>query len=165
MQVSRPATLLKRNSNTIFLQHHFLKNNCKWLPLKRVLRFTYYYFHCCFLMTRPSIFINCSNHPPETYFIITFDEESWKPKEIVFHMSEMQFSEAVAWRFSLKNLFLKILQNAQENTCAKKRLWHWCFPVSFVKILRTTQSPVTASEFLMIFKLIHVVFQLLSLYA
>ena len=46
-------------------------------------------------------------------------------------------------------MFLKILQNLQENTCArvsfstfffnfiKKRLWHRCFPVKFVKFLRT----------------------------
>ena len=44
-----------------------------------------------------------------------------------------------------KNVFLKNLQNPQENTCAsvsfnlrpatflKKRLWHRCFPVNFAK--------------------------------
>ena len=55
-----------------------------------------------------------------------------------------------------KKLFLKTSQNSQENTCArvsfsiklqasglrpatllKKRLWHTCFPVNFVKFLRT----------------------------
>ena len=59
-------------------------------------------------------------------------------------------------RCSLKKLFLEISQNPQENTCArdsfliklqasglrpanllKKRLWHCCFPVYFVKFLRT----------------------------
>ena len=48
-------------------------------------------------------------------------------------------------------VFLKILQNSQESTCArvsfliklqlpalfKKRLWHRCFPVNFAKFLRT----------------------------
>ena len=45
-------------------------------------------------------------------------------------------------------MFLKFSQNSQENTCArasllrptsllKRRLWHMCFPVSFVKLLRT----------------------------
>ena len=48
----------------------------------------------------------------------------------------------VARRCSVKKMFLKILQNSQENTCTrvsllKKRLWHWCFPVNFVKYLRT----------------------------
>ena len=49
-------------------------------------------------------------------------------------------------------MFLEILQNSQENTCArvsfliklqarpatllKKRLWHRCFPVNFAKFLR-----------------------------
>ena len=45
-----------------------------------------------------------------------------------------------------KKMFLKISQSSQENTCArvsflitllKKRLWHRCFPVNFVKFLRT----------------------------
>ena len=58
-------------------------------------------------------------------------------------------------RCSKKKVFLKILQNSQENTCArvsfsekladrgpatvlKKRLWHKSFPVNFVKFLRTS---------------------------
>ena len=52
-----------------------------------------------------------------------------------------------------KKVFLKILQNSQENPCVrvsfliklqaplatllKKRLWHRCFPVNFAKFLRT----------------------------
>ena len=52
-----------------------------------------------------------------------------------------------------EKVFLEISQNPQENTCAsvsfliklqdwpatllKKRLWHRCFPVNFVKFLRT----------------------------
>ena len=43
-----------------------------------------------------------------------------------------------------KKVVLEISQNLQENTCArvsfliklKKRLWHRCFPVNFVKFLR-----------------------------
>ena len=54
---------------------------------------------------------------------------------------------------SLKKVFLEILQNLQENTCArvsfliklqappatllKKRLWHRCFPVNLAKFPRT----------------------------
>ena len=50
-----------------------------------------------------------------------------------------------------KKLFLEILQNSQENTCArvsflikllatllKKRLWYRRFPVNFVEFLRTS---------------------------
>ena len=42
-----------------------------------------------------------------------------------------------------KKVFLEVSQNSQEKTCAKvslllkKRLWHRCFPVNFVKFLRT----------------------------
>ena len=65
-------------------------------------------------------------------------------------------SEAVAWRCSVKKVFLEILQNSQENTCArvsfliklqvsgcnfislqlywKKRLWLW--PGVFLWVLR-----------------------------
>ena len=50
--------------------------------------------------------------------------------------------EAVLWRYSVEKVFLEIQQNSQENTCSrvsfsKKRLWHRCFPVNFVKFLRT----------------------------
>ena len=55
--------------------------------------------------------------------------------------------EAVIQRCSVKQVFLKILQNLQENPCAKvsfliklqlkKRLWRRCFPVSIAKLLRT----------------------------
>ena len=41
---------------------------------------------------------------------------------------------------SLKKVFLKLLQNSQEDTCvtaSKKRLWHRYFSVNFKKILRT----------------------------
>ena len=61
--------------------------------------------------------------------------------------------EAVAQRCSVKKVFSEVWQNSQKNTCArvsflikmqappvallKNRLWHRCFPVSFVKFLRT----------------------------
>ena len=56
-------------------------------------------------------------------------------------------TKAVVRRCSLKKMFLKILQNSWENTCArfsflrlqaaalKKRPWHRCFPVNFAKVL------------------------------
>ena len=66
------------------------------------------------------------------------------------------YNEAVVQRCSVKNVFLEISQNSQENTCArvsfliklqasglrpatllKKRLWHRRFPVKFAKFLRT----------------------------
>ena len=52
------------------------------------------------------------------------------------------YLEEVIRRCSVKNMLLKISQNSQENTCVrvyflKKRLFHGCFPVNFVKFLRT----------------------------
>ena len=64
-----------------------------------------------------------------------------------------RFWEAVVRKCSVTKVFLEISQNSQENTCArvsfiikmqvwpatllKKRLWHRCLPVNFVKSLRT----------------------------
>ena len=69
------------------------------------------------------------------------------------HSAYILVVEAVVRRCSVKNLFLEISQNSQEHTCArvsfliklqgwrpatllKKRRWHSCFPVNFVKFLR-----------------------------
>ena len=56
--------------------------------------------------------------------------------------------EAVAWRCSVKKVFLEIWQNPQKSTCAKAfflkscrrfhlhfHLWHRCFPVNLTKFL------------------------------
>ena len=53
-----------------------------------------------------------------------------------------QLTEAADKGVFLKKVFFKISQNSQENTYArtsllKKRLWDRCFPVIFVKLLRT----------------------------
>ena len=45
-------------------------------------------------------------------------------------------SEAVPQKSSVKKVFLEILQNSQQNTCA--RASYRCFPVNFVKFLRPT---------------------------
>ena len=57
----------------------------------------------------------------------------------------VQKAEAATSGVLREKAFLEISQNSQENTCAmlgpatllKKRLWHRCFPVNFVKFLRT----------------------------
>ena len=49
-------------------------------------------------------------------------------------------AEAVAQRCSVKKVFLEISQNSQENTCARISFWHRCFPVNFVRFLRTRIS-------------------------
>ena len=74
--------------------------------------------------------------------------------------------EAVAQRCPVKRVFLEIVQNSQENTCArvsfsiklqtpatllKRRLWHRCFPANFAKLLRTFffhRSPTVAASVL-----------------
>ena len=66
----------------------------------------------------------------------------------------LQVTEAVVQRCSVKKMFLEIWQNLRWNICArlifnkvaslshanllKKRLWHRCFHVNFVKFLRTS---------------------------
>ena len=64
------------------------------------------------------------------------------------------FRSALLKKGVIKKVFLEILQNSQENACAwdsfliklqarpatllKKRLWHRCFPINFVKFPRTS---------------------------
>ena len=54
--------------------------------------------------------------------------------------------EAATWGVLWKKVFLEISQNSRENTCTRvsffiklqvSGLWHRCFPVNFVKFLRT----------------------------
>ena len=77
------------------------------------------------------------------------------PKFTGKHLSRillLKKTEAVARGYSVKTVFLEILQNSQElcqslffnkvaglrpATLLKKRLWHRHFPVNFVKFLRT----------------------------
>ena len=53
------------------------------------------------------------------------------------------YAEEVVQRFSVKKVFLEISQNSQENlglraaTLLRKRLYHMCFPVNFLKFVRT----------------------------
>ena len=66
-------------------------------------------------------------------------------------LHKLKISEAVARRYPVKKVFLKILQNSQENTCGrasslirpaailKTRLWWYrCFPVNFAKFLKAS---------------------------
>ena len=46
-------------------------------------------------------------------------------------------AEAVAWRCSVKNVFLKISQNSQENT-GSGRLQHRCLPKNFTNFFKNT---------------------------
>ena len=58
-----------------------------------------------------------------------------------------------------KKVFWEIWQNSQENTCArvsfllnslsKKRLWYRCFPMKFVKFLRTPFLQNTSGQLLL----------------
>ena len=68
-------------------------------------------------------------------------------------MCSSKKTEAVVRKCFVKKVFLEILQNSQETTCAKvfsnkvtslkpatllkKRIWHRCFPVNFRKFLET----------------------------
>ena len=55
--------------------------------------------------------------------------------------------EAVVQGCSVKKVFLEILQNSKETLC--QRLWHRCFPVNFVKFLRTPflhRTPLVAAS-------------------
>ena len=88
--------------------------------------------------------------------------QSFLVRIFILVKKKVPFIEKLADRFALqinllrsshpevfcKKVFLKILQNSQENTCTRvtfliklkalqKRLWHRCFHLNFAKVLRT----------------------------
>ena len=77
----------------------------------------------------------------------------------IFQRKVKAFTEAVVRRYSAKKLFLKILQNSQENTCArasfeqtllKKEILAHGFSCKFCKIFKNICyriPPVAASAF------------------
>ena len=71
-------------------------------------------------------------------------------------------AEAVVQRCSAKKLFLEISKNSQETpvsgslrpaTLLKKRLWQSCFPVNFVKFLRTPFLQNTSQRLLLMMQI------------
>ena len=116
----------------------------------------------------------CGNCP---YHISSFSHANWplasllnlfqnwhkKMREKFYTIAPLSLRkrEAVVQSCYIKQVFLKISQNSQENICAralfliklqatlasllKKRLWHKCFPVNFAKFLRTPFLQNTSS--------------------
>ena len=81
-----------------------------------------------------------------------------------FSLELIKYAEAVVQKCSIKKVFLKFLQNSQENTCARVSLWQSCGPAAlwkrdsgagvFLWIFRNFQEhlfyrtpPVVASEY------------------
>ena len=64
-------------------------------------------------------------------------------------------SEAATEGVLQEKVFLEILQNSQENACARAsffnetRLWHKCFPVNFANFLRTSLLQNTSGRLLL----------------
>ena len=99
--------------------------------------------------------VNACNFIKNWIWHSCFPVTSTKFLRKTFFKEHLRLGErAVVQRCSVKKVFLEISQNLQENTCArvsffnedaglrpatlfKKRLWHRCFPVDFVKFLRT----------------------------
>ena len=87
---------------------------------------------------------------------------------LFMHVKQWRYRSS-QWRCSVKKVFLEISQNSQENSCArvsfliklrpttlfKKRLWHMCFPVNFVKFLKTPFFSEHLRWLLLYIKVIH----------
>ena len=65
--------------------------------------------------------------------------------------------EAATGGVPLKKVFFNVLQNSQANTCdlntptlSKQRFQHWCFPMNFVKFLRTPFLQKTSGRLLLV---------------
>ena len=65
------------------------------------------------------------------------------PDTLGLNVTRQRLTETFVQSCSVKKVFLEISQNSQEfaglrpATLLKKRLWHRCFPVNFVKFLKT----------------------------
>ena len=102
--------------------------------------------HRCFPLNIAKIFKN-------SFFYITPPVAAYRSMRPDVTEQFPHKSKVVVRRCSVKQVFLNISQNSQENTCAslffnkvaglkhttllKKRLWHWCFLVNFAKFSRT----------------------------
>ena len=82
----------------------------------------------------------------ENRYIEKFKSQNTLEKKFSVAPLNNSCTEAVVQRCSVKEVFLEISKNSQENTCTrvtflKKRLWHkCCLPVNFAKFLRTPFS-------------------------
>ena len=97
-----------------------------------------------------TIFRKCKKILPEhlhttVYFIDLFIAKRYKKMACFSNGDELDvYVKAVVQRCSVKKVFSEISQNSHENshrpgpaTLLKKSFWHRCFPVNFVKFLRT----------------------------
>ena len=131
-----------------------------WLDLKSKTNVQF------FLSTSISVAFFLCVHILKQYQILLMFLIKWKQKkqncnslQCLFSFHEKQFLSVLPildktyrsshQRCSVKKVFLEILQNSQENTCArdsfwiklqawglKKSLWHRCFPVNFANCLK-----------------------------
>ena len=91
-------------------------------------------------------------NPLESHFIPRNFSTLKCKSVLIFSISNSSIYRSSHRRCSVKKVFLEISRNSQENTCTrvsfliklkapaallKKRLWQKCFPVNFVKFLRT----------------------------
>ena len=104
------------------------------------MRFNYFYDIFHFLIWNSHLSVNNSLHGSSILLLPMIFGDSLNVTPVPLFVTDFNLwsSEAVAQRCSVKKVFLKVLQNSQENTCArvsdtKKRLWHRCFPVNFAK--------------------------------
>ena len=126
-----------------FLRTPILKNICEW-PLLLIVIFSQENNHMqrCLDLPEPKL------HKKLTYVMLAHSPQTTFHRKIIYNFIWSIWAEAVTQRCSVKKVFLEILPNAQENTCArslqslrpatllKKRLWHSCFLVNFVKFVR-----------------------------
>ena len=80
-----------------------------------------------------------------TFFKTAFLKKPYEPTiiwKVYEHMKicrTSKLSESLAQRWSVKKVFLEILQNSKENTCAiVSLLIKLCFPVNFAKFIRAS---------------------------
>ena len=123
----------------------FSSTTWKKISISYLLYFYSNFFTSITIKLYNHLITNVSGENNYFYYIIIIN--CIKNNEIFLSLNRL-FVLAVAQTSSVKK-FLVISQNSQENTCArvtfwisllKKRIWHRCFPVNFVKFLRKPEQ-------------------------
>ena len=94
-----------------------------------------------------------------------FTQKSFLPYFLASEATHQSLVRSSHRRCFVRKVFLEILENSQENTCArvpfliklqdqpatlsKKRLWHSCFAVNFAKFIRTPSLQNTSGRLLL----------------
>ena len=76
-----------------------------------------------------------------------------QPPELFYEKSVLRNFTKFTGKYLCQSLFFKKVADLRPATLLKKRLWHRCFPVNFVKFLRTPFLQNTFGQLLLVMEI------------